>query len=61
MHRLRDNFLGDDGTITICKALSESQVSNLCELDLFLNGIGSPGAKALGDMLLVHTSVTNLS
>ena len=61
MHRLTSNRLGDDGSITICKALSESKVSKLRELDLSFNRIGFPGAKSLGDMLLVHTSVTNLS
>ena len=60
MHRLRSNSLGDDGTITICKALSESKVSQLQELDLFKNDIGPPGAEALGNMLLVRTSLTSI-
>ena len=60
MYRLGSNRLGDDGTITICKALSESKVSKLQELDLYNNGIGSTGAEALGSMLLVHASLTAL-
>ena len=60
MRRLRSNSLGDDGTITICKALSESKVSKLQELDLSENGIGLRGTKAIRDMLLVHGSLTAL-
>ena len=58
--RLPRNRLGDDGTITICKALSESKVSKLQELDLSLNDIGPPGGEALGNMLLVRTSLTSI-
>ena len=58
---MRDNSLGDDGTIAICKALSESKVSTLQELDLSLNGICPNSTEALCDMLLVHASLTNLS
>ena len=58
MHRLGVNRLGDDGTGAICKALSESKVSKLQELDLTNNCIGLPGTKAIGDMLLVHASLT---
>ena len=60
MHRLRDNRLLDDGTSAICKALSESKVSKLQELDLYNNGIGSTGAEALSSMLLVHTDLTKI-
>ena len=55
------NELGDEGTITICKALSESKVSKLQELDLSENGIGLPGTKAIRDMLLVHGELTKIS
>ena len=55
-----DNRLGDEGTITICKALSESKVSKLKELDLSGNSIGPPSTKALGDMLLVHGELTKV-
>ena len=61
MHRLRSNDLGDEGTITICKALSESKVNKLQELDLSKNNIGSTGGEALGGMLLVHGSMTSLN
>ena len=44
----------------ICKALSESKVSKLQELDLSYNGIGPPGGEALGNMLLVRASLTAL-
>eukprot|EP00325_Prymnesiales_sp_UTEX-LB-985_P030398 CAMPEP_0174716076 /NCGR_PEP_ID=MMETSP1094-20130205/22776_1 /TAXON_ID=156173 /ORGANISM="Chrysochromulina brevifilum, Strain UTEX LB 985" /LENGTH=86 /DNA_ID=CAMNT_0015915753 /DNA_START=90 /DNA_END=347 /DNA_ORIENTATION=+ len=54
---LRYNRLGDEGTITICKALSESKVSKLQELDLRGNDIGPRGGKALGSMLLVHAEL----
>ena len=56
MHRLGSNRLGDDGTIAICKALSESKFSKLQELDFDNNDIGSTGVEALGSMLLVHAS-----
>ena len=52
--------MGDDGTITICKALSESKVSKLQELDLRGNRIGSTGGEALGSMLLVHGQLTKI-
>ena len=60
MRRLRYNRLGDEGTITICKALSESKVSKLQELDLRGNRIGPRGGEALSSMLLVHGSLTKL-
>ena len=60
MHRLASNQLGDEGTISICKALSESKVSKLQELDITRNRIGPPGGKALGDMLLVRAELTKL-
>ena len=58
--RLRLNRLGDEGTITICKALSESKASKLQELDLADNRIGVPGAKALAALLAVHASLTSV-
>ena len=58
---MRYNRLGDDGTTAICKALSESKVSKLQELDLSENGIGLPGTKAIRDMLLVHGELTKIS
>ena len=60
MRRLSSNHLGDDGTGAICKALSESKVSKLQELDLYNNFIGSTGAEALGSLLLVHASLTTV-
>ena len=60
VHRLGVNGLGDEGTITICKALSESKVSKLQELELNMNGVGPLGGEALANMLLVHTALTSL-
>ena len=53
--------MGDAGTIAVSNALSECKVSKLQELDLSGNGIGPPGGEALGNMLLVHTSLTDLN
>ena len=61
MHRLGGNRLGDGGTITICKALSESRVSKLQELGLEENDITEKGAKSVAAYLAVSTSLTNLS
>ena len=52
--------MGDAGTIAVSNALSECKVSKLQELDLSGNGIGPPGGEALGNMLLVHASLTKL-
>ena len=60
MHRLYNNNLRDDGTIAICKALSESKVSKLLELGLGGNGITKKGAKSVAAYLAVTASLTKL-
>ena len=59
--RLGYNELGDDGAVALGKALSESKVSKLEELDLNRNKIGVDGAKALAAFCAVSASLTNLS
>jgi hypothetical protein len=59
--RLGNNKLGDDGAVALGKALSESKVSKLEDLELAWNGIGAKGAKSIAAYILVSASLTNLS
>jgi len=52
--------LQDEGTITICNALSESKASKLKELDLSSNIIKVPGANALAALLVRATELTTV-
>ena len=55
-----NNLLKDEGTITICNALSESKVSKLEELDLSDNGFGLPSAESIAAMLAVRSGLTSV-
>lgn len=53
---LRENDIGDEGTIVIVRALKQSKVSNLASLDLQGKGygeglIGPAGAKELAEYI----------
>ena len=54
------NRLGDAGAIILCKALRESKVTKVQELDLAYNQIGPEGAKAVAAMAAVVASMTRL-
>ena len=54
------NELRDEGTIILCKALRESKVTKVQELDLSYNEIGPEGAKAVAAMAAVVASMTRL-
>ena len=54
------NELGDAGATILCNALRESNVTNVQELDLSLNGIRAEGAKAVAAMAAVVASVTSV-
>ena len=57
---MRYNRLKDEGTITICNALSESKVSILEELDLSDNNFGSASAESIAAMLAVRSGLTSV-
>ena len=59
-HRLRSNELRDAGTIAICDALRESEVSRIEELDLAYNEIGLPGAESVAAYLAITGSLTKI-
>ena len=44
------NNLGDEGATILCDALRESKVAKVQELNLYRNGIGPDGAKAVAAM-----------
>ena len=52
------NGLGDKGATILCDALRESTVTKVQELDLYYNGIGPDGAKAIAALCSVRASLT---
>ena len=56
--RLASNSLRDEGTITLCNALSESKASKLQRLDIRANGITGKGAASVAAYLAVTASLT---
>lgn len=55
-----NNKLGNEGAITLCRALRESTLSKVQELDFSFNSIGPDGAKAIAALCAAMGSLTTV-